>query len=285
MECSAEERAEISAAPGVQAPASAETFQQPQQAQQQPQQQDGDSVACTGGPEVAGAELAEAEEEEQLVEYGPALPPPPDALTLLGQYNDSWQQLRDQSPRQPAGTGVADGLQPEQAECSEEAEGPHKLLPDAAEPGDMAGQEGGAALQSGSEQQVEEQPAEAAAAPAAAGGAPAEAGSGSVQADEGGEQPPPPAGLPPDVWAIMHKLAKFVQVGAGSNGARVKAQACTCSGLTVVRMSQPPSTLTQAGCLPHLQSAEGQHPPSRLCLCKVPQLLLALQLPPLLVLY
>lgn len=223
MECSAEERAEISAAPGAQVTTAAEPPQQPQQQQQE----EAHGGPGTGGSQAAGAEQAQAdeqkeqaEEEEPLVQYGPALPPPPDALTLLGQYANSWQQ-RDQSPRQPARDTAAGGPQPEQDDGLGEAKPMPQSLPVAAEAEDgaeePAGEHGNAALQPGSEQQPEQQPAEAAAgtAAAAAGVAMAEAGS-AVEGDEEAEgRPAAPAEVPPDVWAIMRKLAKFVQVCVG----------------------------------------------------------------------
>ena len=202
-----------------------------------------------------------------MVEYGPALPPPPDALQLLGQYDDSWQQGSEtprrrgsETPRrQPAEEVPAKGRLEEEErqrqqrqQQQQQQEAKERSLEElaleeeegGAAPNEPATAEGAAAAgarpaadatTADAPAAMADQAQPAAAATAASAELAAVAGEAGPAAAAGEEEPPPPRGLPAETWSIMRKLTKFIEVGpgccwAGGRGWEAAALPGSCSG-------------------------------------------------------
>ena len=207
------------------------------------------AAAPSPAPAAAAADGGgEGGEEGDGVEFGPALPPPPDALQLLGQYDDSWQQEAPGSPAQepaPAAEAAAAGVGPE-AGAAPHAEADAE--PAAAnEPGQGAPAAAAAEQQQQQQQQDGRQQEPGAAAPAALGAA------------DGGEPPPPP-GLPGASWEIMRKLVRFVQVRPAA------ARKPACLGLHACMRAEPAGAARRL----HAHRPVG-HTSNPCCLADTPQ--------------
>lgn len=145
-----------------------------------------DSLAATAEeqePQQGNAAVVEQQAGEAAApEFGPVLPPPPDALQMLGQYDDSWQEQEPDEQQQQQHREAALGGELQGDGC-----------------GEPTSQEPGGTPSAG-------QPAVHPAATTAVG-SPASAPSAEEQSGR-----LLPAGVPPDEWAVMCKLVRFVQV-------------------------------------------------------------------------
>jgi hypothetical protein len=184
--------AEIDAAPDSLAAAAQE---------QQPQQED-----------QASAE--QQAEEAAAVEFGPALPLPPDALQMLGQYDDSWQEQQPGERQEQQDESAEEEPQRDGVEARQEHHGEPPAAQRAAQPL--------AAVSAG----------DTAAAPGAAGHA---------------LELPPPAGVPTDKWAVMCTLVRFVQV---RSTASILVQPGRFSGVLPRRALPPPDAPLPAAAAP-----------------------------------
>ncbi|KAL4855281.1 putative MscS family protein [Chlorella vulgaris] len=178
--------ADIPAAAGL--PAAADAEQQPRQTQQPAQ--------------LKAQEAAQEEEEGGLTgqtmqaEFGPALPPPPDALQLLGQYGDSWRHRQQRR----AATAAEQAAQQQQQEQQ------------------------GSPVQQQQQQPQQQQAPEAQQREEAEGERKQREERGAEQGEEGGVPPLAPSGMPLETWLTMQKLAAFVHKNGAAFEGVVRAR-------------------------------------------------------------
>ncbi|KAI3427156.1 hypothetical protein D9Q98_007093 [Chlorella vulgaris] len=183
------EAAAAAAAAAAGLPAAADAEHQPRQTQQPVQ--------------LKAQEAAQEEDEEGLtgqtmqVAFGPALPPPPDALQLLGQYGDSWRH-RQQRRAATAAEQAAQQQQQRQQQGSpvqqQEPQPQQQQAPEAQQREEAEGER----------KQQEEQSSE--------------------QGEAGGAPPLAPPGVPLDTWLTMQKLAAFVHKNGAAFEGVVRAR-------------------------------------------------------------